>query len=116
MKSPAGERDEEEKKEAPAQPVRIRAAGPKVELVNGVLVAHGPQALSTDEIVNANKDREAVDKAGERKSCLRYMKREIDPCERWSKADTDKFLAGLQLFGTDFGMIETLFAGKRTRN
>ena len=40
----------------------------------------------------------------------------IDPCERWSKEDTEKFFAGLQLFGTNFGMIETLFDGKRTRN
>jgi len=42
------------------------------------------------------------------------MKRES--CDRWTKDDINKFYKGLQLFGTDFGMIESsIFFGKRTR-
>ena len=39
-----------------------------------------------------------------------------DSTDRWSADDTKKFYKALQLMGTDFGLIETLFEGKRTRN
>ena len=39
-----------------------------------------------------------------------------DSTDRWSAEDTKKFYKALQLMGTDFGLIETLFEGKRTRN
>ena len=39
-----------------------------------------------------------------------------DSTDRWSAEDTKKFYLALQLMGTDFGLIETLFEGKRTRN
>ena len=36
--------------------------------------------------------------------------------DRWNKEDLEKFYRGLQLFGTDFGMIESgVFKGRRTR-
>ena len=41
------------------------------------------------------------------------MKREA--CDRWKQPELDKFFKGLQLFGTDFGLIESLFNGTRTR-
>jgi len=44
-----------------------------------------------------------------KKSSLSFMNKEAS--DRWSKEDTLKFYKGLQLFGTDFGMIETLFRG-----
>jgi len=47
-------------------------------------------------------------------SSLDYKSR--DSTDRWSKQDTEKFFMALQLMGTDFGLIETLFEGKRTRN
>jgi len=79
-------------------------------------VVRAKQAASDADLINANKGREVVDRGDERKSCLRYLPG-IDPCERWSKNETEKFFAGLQLFGTAFGMIsETLFGGARTRN
>ena len=45
---------------------------------------------------------------------LSYMKR--DNCDRWTPVDLQKFYRGVQLFGTDFGMMESvIFYGKRTR-
>ena len=49
-----------------------------------------------------------------RRSALDYKKR--DATDRWSKEDTNKFYKALQLIGTDFGLIESLFEGKRSRN
>lgn len=46
-------------------------------------------------------------------SSLDYKKR--DSTDRWSKQDTQKFYMALQLMGTDFDLVETLFEGKRTR-
>lgn len=51
--------------------------------------------MSKDEIVKATTaGRERVDKKNERLSSNRYIVGK-DPCDRWSKADTDKFFAGL---------------------
>merc|ERR1712232_352025 len=119
IKPPAVKDEEEEKKEAPTKPGKkgLPRAQPRVEIVNGQTVIHEIQAITRDEIVQATTaGRERVDKKNERLSTLRYIVGK-DPCDRWSKADTDKFFASLQLFGTDFGMIESqVFAGKRTRN
>ena len=71
--------------------------------------------MTQSQIVKSQQNRLKEDNSDVKKSCLNFMSN-IDPCERWSKEDTDKFFAGLQLFGTNFGMIETLFDGKRTRN
>ena len=71
--------------------------------------------MTQSEIVKSQQNRLKEDNSDVKKSCLNFMSN-IDPCERWSKEDTDKFFAGLQLFGTNFGMIESLFDGKRTRN
>ena len=72
--------------------------------------------MSKDDIVTATgQGRERVDRKNERLSSNRYIVGK-DPCDRWNQADTEKFFAGLQLFGTDFGMIEALFVGTRTRN
>lgn len=47
-------------------------------------------------------------------SSLDYKKR--DATDRWTKQETEKFYMALQLMGTDFGLIESLFKGERTRN
>ena len=41
------------------------------------------------------------------------MKRQ--PAEKWSQLETDKFYLALQIFGTDFMMIERVFEGERSR-
>ena len=93
---------------------QVRQMAPQVAFVNGKMVAQAAQSVSQREIVEQAQNRMLVDDSKTKLSCLNYMSN--DPCERWSAADTDKFFAGIQLFGTNFGMIETLFEGKRTRN
>ena len=41
------------------------------------------------------------------------MKRQ--PAEKWRVEETDKFYLALQIFGTDFSMIEKVFQGERSR-
>ncbi|MFN9900270.1 MAG: hypothetical protein ACK55Z_16070 [bacterium] len=49
--------------------------------------------------------KQVISKDNQKSSSLNYMQRE--QCDRWSKEDIDKFYKGIQLFGTDFGMIES---------
>ena len=46
-------------------------------------------------------------------SSLSFMKRQQS--EKWKPEETDKFFMALQIFGTDFSLIENIFEGKRTR-
>lgn len=58
--------------------------------------------------------KQIVSKDNIKSSSLSYMSRES--CDRWTKEDLERFYRGLQLFGTDFGMIESsIFSGKRSR-
>lgn len=41
------------------------------------------------------------------------MKRQ--PAEKWRPEETEKFNMALQIFGTDFSMIEKVFNGERSR-
>jgi hypothetical protein len=41
------------------------------------------------------------------------MKRQ--PSEKWRPEETKKFFMALQIFGTEFSIIEQLFDGKRSR-
>ena len=63
------------------------------------------QAKGTMQIVEVGSKKKL--------SSNNYMNREA--CDRWKEPELKKFFMGLQLFGTDFGMIETLFEGTRTR-
>lgn len=46
-------------------------------------------------------------------SSLSFMKRQ--PAEKWRVEETEKFYLALQIFGTDFSMIERVFEGERSR-
>ena len=41
------------------------------------------------------------------------MKRQ--PAEKWKAEETERFYDALQVFGTDFSMIERVFTGLRSR-
>ena len=88
-------------------------------MVNGKRVFTSP-ALQTTEKTIADIQRQSGPKVvretggGQKKSSLDFKAR--DSTDRWSLADTKQFYKALQLIGTDFGVIETLFNGKRTRN
>ena len=41
--------------------------------------------------------------------------RKQQPTEKWKPEDTQKFYLALQIFGTDFSMIEKVFNQERTR-
>ena len=63
--------------------------------------------------MNARANK-AIVQSDHKKSSIAFTKR--DQCDRWKEDETGKFYEGLKMFGTDFGMIQTLFDGTRTRN
>mgnify|MGYP001626826552 CR=1 FL=1 len=89
---------------------------PLVQLVNGKAVVVKMQAVSTNNAVDKIKNmmgNSVVQSKDGKMSSLDFKNREAT--DRWSKEDTNKFYCALQLMGTDFSLIETLFEGKRTR-
>ena len=74
------------------------------------------QAVTTNTAVDKIKNmmgNSVVQSKDGKMSSLDFKNREAT--DRWSKEDTNKFYCALQLMGTDFSLIETLFEGKRTR-
>ena len=90
---------------------------PILKIVNGKTVVQNPQTMSTSKAIQNIKTQmgpSVVQTKDKKMSSLDFKSR--DSTDRWSKQDTEKFYMALQLMGTDFGLIETLFEGKRTRN
>ena len=91
---------------------------PVLKFVNGKAVLQMPTLKTSEQAldeIKRQKGKHTVVHSGQKKiSPFDHMTR--DASDRWSKDDTQKFYKALQLMGTDFGMIETLFEGKRTRN
>ena len=86
-------------------------------MVNGKAVLQMPQTVSASKAIENIKTQmgpSVIQTKDKKMSSLDYKPR--DSTDRWSKYDTQKFFMALQLMGTDFGLIETLFEGKRTRN
>ncbi len=77
---------------------------PFLAFVNGkaVIQTAAKQEVDTEKV---RAGKQVISKDNQKSSSLNYMQRE--QCDRWSKEDIDKFYKGLQLFGTDFGMIES---------
>ena len=73
--------------------------------------------MSTSKTIESIKNQmgpAVVQTKDKKMSSLDFKTR--DSTDRWSENDTNKFYMALQLMGTDFGLIETLFLGQRTRN
>ena len=88
---------------------------PRLVLVNGKAVLEAPTIENTTTTIDKmTKQMGKVQASNQKMSSLNYTKHE--KTDRWTKSDTQKFYIALQLFGTDFGLIETLFDGERSRN
>ena len=100
------------KEQAPAVVMK-----PTVTVVNGKVIVQQPMTLTTSKAVESIKNQmgpSIVRNKDKKMSSLDYKAR--DSTDRWTKEDTLKFYKALQLMGTDFGLIESLFKGSRTRN
>ncbi|CDW72041.1 myb domain-containing protein [Stylonychia lemnae] len=71
--------------------------------------------LRENAIALANENREitVVNSTNNKLSSLSFMKRQ--PAEKWKPEETKKFFMALQIFGTDFSLIEKVFNQERTR-
>ena len=61
----------------------------------------------------ANENREIALVNNHKLSSLSFMKRQ--PAEKWKPEETQKFYMALQIFGTDFSLIEKVFNHQRSR-
>jgi hypothetical protein len=55
-----------------------------------------------------------VDSRNKNLTSLTYLPRQ--PSEKWKPEETQKFYKALQIFGTDFSLIEKVFNKSRTRD
>ena len=81
---------------------------------DGRAVIQAVQAISTEQAIHNARLNKQVVQSDKKLSSIAFTKR--DNSDRWKADETVTFYKGLKMFGTDFGMIETLFEGTRTRN
>eukprot|EP00347_Sterkiella_histriomuscorum_P011109 403373722 len=92
---------------------------PKIIIINGKPQIQAPllnfQQQRENAIALANENREitVVNSSNNKLSSLSFMKRQ--PAEKWKPEETKKFYMALQIFGTDFSLIEKVFNQERSR-
>jgi transcription factor TFIIIB component B'' len=92
-------------------------SGPRMRLLNGRMVLD-ESSLTIDRHANAELEREGMEIVEENDFTRKitqgtYMKRE--PSQSWDAAANQLFYKGLRQFGTDFGMIASMFPHRNRR-
>ena len=106
------EKKEEEKKKETKKEIEEKKgfASARVAMVNGrVQVIKG----STD--IDVGKSDAKNPKMSSTETENRRGKKQKQRSEKWSKDETEKFYKALQIFGTDFSMIEKLLPNRSRR-
>ena len=106
------EDDSDDNKEA-----NEHASKPQLMVVDGKTIVVNPKVITMSSAIANMKTLygpSVIQNSDRRISPFDYKPKKST--DRWSKQDTQKFYMALQLFGTDFEMIKTLFEDKRTRN
>lgn len=92
-------------------------SGPRMRLLNGRMVLD-ETSLTIDRHANAELEREGMEEVEENDFSRKitqgtFMKRE--PSLSWDSAANQLFYIGLRQFGTDFGMIASMFPHRNRR-
>lgn len=92
-------------------------SGPRMRLLNGRMVLD-EASLTIDRHANAELEREGMEEVEENDFSRKitqgtFMKRE--PSLSWDSAANQLFYIGLRQFGTDFGMIASMFPHRNRR-
>ena len=86
---------------------------PRLVIVNGKPVIQNPTPVSGAMQLANDSNREITVLGNNNTTSLSFMKRQ--PAEKWKVEETSKFYMALQIFGTDFSLIEKVFDQQRTR-